>query len=102
MGIAAEALEETRHLLMHHRMARDPVIKIGLLRGCRQFPVKQEIGGFEEVPFFGQLIDRIAPIKKNAFVAIYVSDLRFTARRGGEAGIISEHPGLAVELADID
>ena len=41
-------------------------------------------------------------MQQDAFVAVDVGDLRAAARGRGEAGIVGEHPGLAVELADVD
>ena len=102
MRVAAEALEEAAHLLVHHRVARDAVVEIRLLRGGRQFAVEQQVAGLEEVAVLGQLLDRIAAIEQDAFVAVDIGDLGLAACRRGEAGIVGEHPGLAVELGDVD
>ena len=102
MRVAPEAVEEARHLLVHHRVARDAIVEIGLLRGGRQFAVEQEIAGLEEIAVLGELVDRVAAIEQHALVAVDIGDLRFRARRRGEARIEGEHAGLAVELADID
>ncbi len=102
MRVAAETLKEARHLLMHHRVARDSIIEIVPLRGGRQFAEEQEIAGLDEIAVFGELFDRIAAIEQDAFVAVDIGDGGFAARRRGEAGIIGEEPGLAVELADVD
>ncbi len=102
MRVAAEALEEAGHLLVHHRVARHAIVEIGLLRGGRQFAVQQQVAGLEEVAVLGQLLDRIAAIEQHALVAVDVGDLRFAARRRREAGIEGEHAGLAVERADVD
>src|SRR5215472_16710636 len=50
----------------------------------------------------GELLDRIAAIEQDAFVAVDIGDLGFAARGRGEARIVSEHPGLPVELRDVD
>ena len=50
----------------------------------------------------GQLLDRNAAIEQDAFVAVDVGDLGFAASGRGEARIVGEHPGLGVELADVD
>ena len=102
MRVAPEALEEARHLLVDHRVARHAIDEIGLLRGGRQFAIEQEIAGLEEIAVLGELFDRIAAIEQHALVAVDIGDLRFRARRRGEAGIEGEHPGLGVEFADID
>ena len=102
MRVAAEALEEARHLLVHHGVARDAVVEIGLLRLVGQFAVEQQIAGLEKVAVLGELLDREAAIEQHALVAVDIGDLGFAARRRGEAGIVGEHAGLAVELADVD
>ena len=48
---------------------------------------------------FGQLFDRIAAVQQNAGVAVDIGDLGFAAGGRGEAGIVGEDAGLAVELA---
>ena len=51
---------------------------------------------------FGQLADRIATVKQDAFFAVDIGQRAFAAGGRGEAGIIGEHPGLAIKLADVD
>ena len=81
MRVAPEALEEPAHLLVHHRVVGDAVVEIGLLGGGRQFAVEQQIAGLEEIAVLGQLLDRIAAIEQNAFVAVDIGDLGLAARR---------------------
>ena len=61
---------------MHHGVARDAIVKILLLRLGRQFAVEQQVAGFQEVAVFGQLLDRIAAVQQDAFVAIDIGDRR--------------------------
>ena len=102
MGVAAKALEEAVHLVVHHRVARDPVVEIRLLGRGRQLAVEQEIAGLEEVAMLGELLDRVAAIEQDALVAVDIGDLRLAGGGRGEAGIVGEHPGLGVELRDVD
>ena len=102
MRVAPKALIETAHLLVHHRVEGDTIVEVGLLRGGRKFAVEQEIAGLQEIAVLGQLLDRIAAIKQDALVAVDIGDLRLAAAGRGVAGIVGEHPGLGVELADID
>jgi hypothetical protein len=81
MRIAPEALKEPAHLLMHHGVARDAVVEVGLLARRRQFAVQQQIASFEEVAVLGQLLDRVAAIQQDAFVAVDIGDLGFATRR---------------------
>src|SRR5207237_4950343 len=50
----------------------------------------------------GQLVDRVAAVQQDACFAIDVGDRALTAGGRREARIVGEHPGFAVELADID
>jgi hypothetical protein len=51
VGVAAEALEEAGHLLVHHRVTGHAVVEIFLLGLVRQFAVQEQVAGFEEVAF---------------------------------------------------
>ena len=102
MRIAAEALEEPHHLLVHHRVPVDAVVEVGLLRRGRQFAVEQQVAGLQKVAVLGELFDRIAAIEQNAFVAVDVGDLGLAARGRRKARIVGEHPALAVELRNVD
>src|SRR5262249_40513327 len=44
----------------------------------------------------------VAAIEQDAFVAVDIGDLGLAAAGRGIAGIVGEHPGLGVELADVD
>jgi len=102
VGVAAETLEEPRHLLVHHGVVDHALVEIVLLRLGRQFAVKQEVAGFEEVAVFGKLLDRVAAVFQDAGVAVDVGDLGFAAAGGGKTGVIGEHSGLGIELGDVD
>ena len=68
-------VEEAVHLLVHHGVARDAVVEIGLLRRGRQLAVEQQVAGLEEVAVLGELLDRIAAIEQDALVAVDIGDL---------------------------
>jgi hypothetical protein len=57
MRVAAEALEKPGHLLVHHRVAGEPVVEGLLLNGARQLPIKQEIAGLQKIAMLGDLFD---------------------------------------------
>ena len=101
MGVAAEALKEPAHLLVDHRVMDHAVVEILLLRGGRQFAVKQQVAGLEEVAVLGQIFDRIAAIEQDAFVAVDIGDLGLAACGRGKARVVGEDAGLAVKLADV-
>ncbi len=102
MRVAAEALEESAHLLVNHRVTGHAVVEVRLLRGRRQFAVKKQVTGLEKVAVLGELLDRVAPVKQDAFVAIDIGDLELAARGRREAGVVGEHSALRVELRNID
>ena len=102
MRVAAETVEETVHLVVHHGVAGDAIVEVGLLRRGRQLAIQQQVAGLEEIAVLGELVDRIAPVEEHALVAVDVGDLGFRARGRGEAGVESEHARLGVELADVD
>ncbi len=101
MRVAAEALEEAGHLLMHHGVARDAIVEIRLLRAGRQFAIEQKIAGLQKIAVLGELLNRIAAIEQNALVAVDKGDLRLAARGRGEAGVVGEHARLAVKRANV-
>ena len=102
MGVAPEALVEPAHLLVHHRVMGHTVVEVGLLRGGGKLTVKQQIAGLEKIAVLGQLLDRVAAVEQNAFVAVDECDLGIAASRRGVARVVREHPGLGVEFADVD
>ena len=102
VGVAAEAGEETAHLLVDHGVTGHTIVEIVLLAGRRQFAVKKQVADFEEVALFGELIDRIAAVKQHALVAVDIGDLGLAGGGRGEARIVGERAGLLVEGCDID
>ena len=100
--VAAEAAEELRHLLVHHRMTGHAIVEILLLRLGRQFAVKQQVADFQKIAVLGQLVDRITAMEQDAGIAVDIGDGGFAARGGGEAGIIGEGAGILVKGTDVD
>ncbi len=90
VGVTTETIEEGLQLLVNHGVVLHGADELCLLFGGRQFPVQQEIAGFQIVGFLCQLLDRIAAMQQDALVAIDVGDLGLA--RGGrhEAGIEGE------------
>ena len=81
MRVAPEALIEPAHLLVHHRVMGHAVVEVGLLRGGRQLAVEQEVAGLQEIAVLGDLLDRIAAVEQDAFVAVDIGDLRIRSCR---------------------
>ena len=89
-------------LLVHHGVVGDGVVELRHLLWRRQLAVEQQIADLQEARMLGQLVDRIAAIEQNALVAVDEGDVAFAGGGRGEAGIVGEEVGLAVELADVD
>ncbi len=102
MRVTAEAGEEPRHLLVHHRVARDGVAEGLELVVGRQLAVQQQVAGGEEVGVLGQLVDRVAAIEQLALVAIDVGDARGAVRGRGKARVVGEAARVAIHLRDVD
>jgi hypothetical protein len=75
VGIAAEAGIEACHLLVEHRVKRHAIVEIVLLRLGRQLAIEQQVAGLEEIAVLRQLLDRVAAIEQDTFVAVDKSDL---------------------------
>ncbi len=56
-------VKKRAHLLVHHRVVRDAVVEVLLLRSGRQFAVEQQVADFQEVAVLGKLLDRIAAMR---------------------------------------
>ena len=102
MRVAAEAGEEARHLLVHHGVARDGAAEVFELRLVRQLAVEQQVAHLDEVGVLRQLLDRVAAVEQHALVAVDVGDLGRAVGGRGEARIVGEAAGVAVEPADVD
>lgn len=90
VSVAAEAVEEGLQLLVNHGVVLDGADELGLLLGIRQFAVEQQVARFEVVGLFGELLDRVAAVQQDTFVAVNIGDLRLA--RGGrhETGVEGE------------
>ena len=102
MSVTTEAVEETVHLVMDHRVAGDAILELGLLRGGRQLAIQEQVAGLEEIAVLSKLIDWVAPVEEHALVAVNIGDLGFRTRGRGKARVVGEHTRLGVELADVD
>ena len=99
--VASEALEETVELIVHHGVVSDREGELLQLVRGRQITVQKQVADLQKTGMLGQLLDRIAAIEQHAFVAIDIGDLALAARRRGEAWIVGENVGFAIQLADV-
>src|SRR5680860_1237076 len=102
VGIAPEPGEETVHLLVNHRVHGYTLRKILELRLRWQFTVKQQMAGFEEVSIFRELVDRVAAVKQDSFLAIDICDLGLATGSESEPRVKSETPRLTVMPCYVD
>jgi hypothetical protein len=58
-------------------------VEILFLRLVRQFPVEQQVAGFQEVAVLGELFDRVAAVFENAGIAVDIGDLGLAASGRG-------------------
>ncbi|EWS64905.1 hypothetical protein Y695_01844 [Hydrogenophaga sp. T4] len=102
VGIAAEATQEELHLLVDHGVVDHELVEVAALLVVRQITVEQQVAGVEVVAVGGELFDGVATVQQFALVAIDVGDGRLAGRGGQEAGVVGEHAGLCVQLADVN
>src|SRR5262249_18479096 len=90
--------------LVNEGVMRD-VVSPGLeLLGIGEFAVQQQVGGFEVGALFGEILDRIAAVAKNAGIAVDVSDLADTGCGVVEGRVVTHHAeigGIDFDLAKI-
>ena len=102
MGIAAKSAQEKLHLLMHHGVVQHAVNELLFLRRVGQFALQQQIAGLEKIAIGGELLDRITAVQQFALVAINKRDRGIARCCRQKAGVVGEHAGLRVQLADVD
>src|SRR5690606_40720475 len=71
--------------------------EIFFLRLRRQLSREEKVADLQEVAVLGKLLDRVAAMEQNTFVAVAIGDLRLAACGGGKAGVVGEHPRLLVQ-----
>lgn len=67
---------------MKHRVMGDRRSERFKLTWCGQFPVDQQVAGFEKVTFLGQLLNRITSVPEDSSIPVQISD-----RAGGSTRV---------------
>ena len=62
---------------MQHRVGLDLALPLDFLAVIGQFSEQNQPGHFEEVTVFGELLDGVPAVKKNAFVSVDEGDRSF-------------------------
>ena len=102
VGVTPETPIEGRQLFMDHGVAGDVAGEFGILFRIGQIAVQQQMRDFQKARLFGQLLDGIAAIEQDTFIAIDIGDLGFARRGAGKARIEGEAAGVGVKLANIN
>ena len=90
VAVTTETIEEGFQLVVNHGVVLDGAVELLLLFCGGQFALEQQITGFKEIRLFRQLLNRVAPMQENAFVAINEGDLGFAGRGRHETGVECE------------
>ena len=94
MGVVLEPLHQLLDVLVQQRVLRDGVgPALQLLLG-RQLAEQNQIGDFEIVAVLGQLLDGVAAILQDAFVAVDVGDGAAARRRVQKRGVVGHQAGV--------
>ena len=88
VGVVAERVEQPLEVLVDDRVVGDvvrPVVELGLVR---ELAVDEEVGDLEVGALLGELLDRIAAVLEDAFVAVDEGDGAAAPRRVHEGGVV--------------
>ena len=102
MSVTAKATQEELHLLVDHGVVLDVLGKGRFGRLTGQVAVEQQVAGFHVIALGCELLNRVATVEQFALVAVDEGDGRLAGCGGQKSGVVGEHAGLAVELADVD
>jgi hypothetical protein len=99
--VVLEALHELLDVLVQHRMEGDLAVPRLLLRSGRQLAEQDQVGGFEEVAFLGQLLDRVAPVEQDPLVAVDIGNRAATVRRIHECRVVRHQTEIVAPGFDL-
>jgi hypothetical protein len=101
MGVVLKALHQLRDVGVQHRVKRDVLRPLTVLRVVRQLAEQNQVRRFEEVAVLRQLLDRIAAVEQNALVAVDERDP--AAASGGirQRRVVRHHPELVRHDLDL-
>ncbi|CAB4606228.1 unannotated protein [freshwater metagenome] len=97
VSVVVEALHETlAHVFVNERVIGDLVGPLGHLRFGGEFAIEEQVGNFEIGRLFGQLLDGVAAVTKDACATIEFGDGTLGCCSGGEGRVVE--PGARHEL----
>src|SRR5690606_18643375 len=101
VGVVGERLEEVFHVLPQQRVAGYRLL-VGLqLRLGGELAVLEEVGHLEEAASIGELLDRIATVTEDPFLAVDVADGGAGLGGVGEPAVERDQPGLGPQPSDV-
>ena len=79
----------------------------GVLEGVelvlrRQLAVQQQVANLHEAGVLGELLNRVAPVHEDAFLAIDEGDVRLAAAGRHETRVIGEYALFPVQAGNVD
>ncbi len=96
MCIVMEAVHQLLDVLMNHRVIRDVVRPLLVLRFRRQLAVEKQVCDLKKIAFLSKLLDRVTAVAKNSFVAINERDFAFAQRRVHERRVVRHQAKVVV------
>ena len=102
MRVAPEAVVELAQLLVDHGVQHDTAFELGQLFPVGQLAVQQQVSHFQERGLLRELVDRIAAMQQDAFVAVDIGDAALASRGAAVAGIVREEIKVGVQLANVE
>nr|GFD41780.1 hypothetical protein [Tanacetum cinerariifolium] len=102
MGRRREAVENLAHIFVHQRVLGNLIAKCVKLRLRRQRTVNQQVSDFQEAGLLGELLDGIAPVAQNAFLAVEKRNSAFGGAGVFVAWVVGNVAGLVAQLADVE
>ena len=101
VGVVAEGPHQLLDVLVDDRVVGDVVHPSLVLRPGGKLAVEDEVRRLQVVALLGQLLDRIAPIKKDALVPVDEGDLAAAGGGVGEGGVVGHQPEVVGPRLDL-
>jgi hypothetical protein len=101
MRVVLEAFHQLLDVLVQHRVEGDLLRPLLQLRFARQLAEDDQIRGLEVCGPLGELLDRVAAVFEDAFVAVDEGDAAATRRRIHECRIVGHQSAIVVGDFDL-
>ena len=98
----AKPLEELLHVFVDHAVVSQILAERFVLLGGWQFAVNQQVSHFGKLRILSQLLDGVAAVSKNPFLAVDEADFTFARSGVGIARVQRDRFRRSPELRDVD